>query len=95
MSHIRVQITTTWALTIILTTLLAGIWYIFQPTFTYTTILMDTAMQNMDVNSTSSDRVVTLLKLGINVVIPIMIIGLWGWALVRSQKIEWRGYDIE
>lgn len=86
-----VRVAAVWALAIIFTGVLSGIWFIFQPAFTYTTMVMNATMYAMNVNSTNSDRVVVLLRLAINVSIPIMIIAVWGWAFISSHKDEPRG----
>jgi len=89
------RITTVWILTIMFTAIMMCIWYVFQPALVYVAIVVDNVMHGMGVNSTSTDNVVTLVKLGVNVSIPIGIIGLWLWAFVSSQKREWAGYEHE
>lgn len=83
-----------WSLTIILTGLLMGLWYILQPTLVFTSIQVDNSLEDAGLNSTDTDQVITLLKLSANVFIPIMILGLWLWAFVYSaSKKSYRGEE--
>jgi len=90
--YLLTHIATVWAIAIVFTALLSSIWYIFQPAFTYTIILMDDGLETTGANCTESDNVVTLLRLAVNITIPMMIVGLWIWAFVSSHKKDWRGY---
>lgn len=80
-----------WGITILLTFLLMGIWYIFQPSFVYTIIVINSAIEGTGINSTNTENLVSLCTLAVNITIPIMILGLWLWAIASSMKREWRG----
>ena len=88
------RITWAWLVAMFLTFVLMCMWYITQPLVTSTANFSENVTESLGVNRTGSAQTYTLLRLGANVGIPIVIIFIWIWALISSQAEDWRGYEV-
>lgn len=89
-----VRITITWLIAIFLTFVLIGTWYITQPIIVATSNLAEDITEDLAVNRTGTAQTYTLLRLGANVGIPLLIIFIWIWAVISSQHESWAGYEV-
>lgn len=81
-----------WSLAILMTFVLIGCWFILQPSLTFIVITLDNSITGMGIGNANIDNIVSILRLAINITIPIMIIAFWGWAVISSQRKAWQGY---
>ena len=92
-SKIRMNIILVWCITIMMTAFLGGLYYYLQPVLVYTTMSVENSSISGGYNSTGTTRVITLLKLGVTVFLPIGILGFWIWAIVSSVRKDWRSFE--
>lgn len=89
------RIVTALLIAIIMTGILASAWFVLQPALTFIAIQINENLRSQGKNTTETENAITLSKLVINVTIPLLIVGVWLWALNWAQREDWRGYPYE
>ena len=79
--------------TLILTGVYIILWYPIQITITVVANASEQTLISQGYDTAPATNLFIIARLIANVLIPILIIGLWIWCLGSAQRREWRGYD--